>query len=153
MGWLLGASADGACDTFNECLTDLRARQKKGGDLSLVQALFATSEGKDTITPMLATASNWAKFAATASTILAATVTLCGADAVSHFKSIAQDMSKSLRELCDVAAVSTNLKHEAKFPQWVFDFVADQISVATIGQDLEKINNENLARWSKGRLL
>lgn len=121
--------------------------------MSLVQALFATSEGKDTITPMLATASNWAKFAATASTILAATVTLCGADAVSHFKSIAQDMSKSLRELCDVAAVSTNLKHEAKFPQWVFDFVADQISVAAIGQDLEKINNENLARWSKGRLL
>jgi hypothetical protein len=145
MGNVCGSNFNVAAGSFNEALSKINARMDRN-DLSLVQALLATSDGRDAITPMLATAGNWAKYAAAASTVVGATVTLFGADAVSHFKKVAQEMSKSLKELCDVAAVSTNLAHEEKFPQWVYDFVSDQISIASFGRDLEGSNNEDLMR-------
>lgn len=145
---VLGASVDGGCEAVKETFTKINERMDKG-DLSLVQALCAASDGVDKLTPTLAAAANWAKFAAAASTVVGATVTLFGADAVGHFKKIAQEMSKSLKELCDAAEVSTNLLYEKEFPQWVFDFVSDQISVVSTGRDLEKTNNENLAPWTR----
>jgi len=145
MGNVCGSGVNNAGHSIDSTFTKINARMEKG-DLSFVQALLASADGKDTITPMLATAGNWAKYAAAASTVVGATVTLFGADAVSHFKNLAQEMSKSLKELCDVAAVSTNLAHEKDFPQWVYNFVADQIAVESFDRDLEKTNNEDLLR-------
>jgi hypothetical protein len=131
--------------SVNELTTKINARMERYY-LPLVQALLATSDGRDIITLMLVTVGKWAKYAAAASAFVDATVTLFGTDAVSHFKKVAQEMSTSLKELCDVAAVFMNLAHEEIFPQGVYGFVSDQASVASFGCNPEGTNNEDLMR-------
>jgi hypothetical protein len=141
---ILGYKVDGAADTVNKIMSKINSRMDKG-DLSLLQALAASSDGKDMLGPMLATAGNWAKFATAASGIVAVTTTLIGADAMTHCKKVAREMSKSLETLCKSVEVSTNLKHEKDFPKWVYDFVANESS----GRDLININNKSLKRRIK----
>jgi hypothetical protein len=137
-----------ASGSINQLTSSLNDRMNKG-DLSLVAALLAKSDGIDNLTPMLATAGNFAKCLAAATTVLGATATLCGHQAMSHFKKIGQEMSESLKKLCELAAVSANLNHQERFPQWVYDFASDQIAVVAYNQELELINNENLERRSR----
>lgn len=102
----------------------------------------------ETFTPTLQMARSWVNFATSIASIVAITTVLVGADATSHFKKLGAEMNASLKGMCDAAEVSTNLEHESTFPQWVYDFVLDQVAKAAAPsgglRELADVNDRHL---------
>nr|POE60984.1 hypothetical protein CFP56_64693 [Quercus suber] len=135
---------------FRETIERFNSALDQDGGHTLLEGMShgaatgAISAAAEQLTPTLQVVQTWARFIGVATSVVALTTTLMGADAVSHFKKLAVEMSKSLRSLCDAAEVSTNLHHEDKFPQWVLDFVSDQITKTVGHDDLDAINSQSL---------
>lgn len=142
----LGHKVDNTVAALAPLLNHINKQLEKDGCASLVNTIAsaASSGVLEPLAPTLSTAAHWAKFASVASGLVAVTATLVGADAMNHFKKLAVEVSKSLKGLCEAAEVSANLQHEDKFPQWVYDFVCDEVSKATAGEDLDSINTRHL---------
>lgn len=133
----------GLVGSANEILTKYNARMDKG-DLSILSALLASSAGEDNLTPMLNLVSNCAMYFAAVTSIVGVTSALRGSQAASRLQNVAQEMNESLKTMSENAEVSTNLKHQEIFPQLVYEFALDQISLAGSRHELDLANNDNL---------